>query len=71
MSYNQKKREYNVSYTRTHIKRVPLEMQLWQYDRLKAAADAAGESVNGYIKKAIAMRMQAETRINSDDLPDK
>ena len=39
-------------------KRVPLEMPFADYDRLKAAADAAGEKVNTYIKKAIAMRME-------------
>lgn len=30
-------------------------------DDIKAAADAVGESVNGYIKKAIQMRIERES----------
>ena len=48
-------------YNAAHIKRVPLDMQLEEYDRLKAAADAAGEKVNTYIKTAIKMRMEGST----------
>ena len=33
-------------------------------DDLKAASDAIGESVNGYIKKAIQMRIDAEKERN-------
>lgn len=54
------KKSYDEAYKKKNLKRVPLDMQLWQYDRLKAAASAAGESVNGYVKKAIAMRMSAD-----------
>ena len=36
-----------------------LYMDTEDYDRLSAAASAAGESVNGYIKKAIDMRMES------------
>ena len=31
-----------------------------KYDEIKAAADKAGETVNGYIKKAIEQRMENE-----------
>ena len=30
--------------------------------KIKAAADAAGETVNGYIKRAIAEKMEREGR---------
>ncbi len=52
-----KKTAYNIQYAKEKIKRVPLDMQLSAYEELKAAADAAGEKVNTYIKKAIAERM--------------
>ena len=41
-------------YNQGHIKRVPLDMQLCDYDALKAHADSTGESVNGFIKRAIS-----------------
>ena len=44
-------------YRVTHYKQVNLQLQLEDYARLKAAADAAGESVNGFIKAAIAARI--------------
>ena len=31
-----------------------------RYEEIKAAAEAAGETVNSYIKKSIDMRMEAE-----------
>ena len=54
MSYNPKKKEYNQRYVKENIKRIPLDIQKSYYDEiLKPAADAAGMSVNGYIKEAI------------------
>ena len=44
-------------YNQTHLKRVPLDLRKEDYERLAAAAAAAGESINGYIKKAIDLRM--------------
>jgi predicted HicB family RNase H-like nuclease len=37
-----------------------LDVQKEKYDEIKAAADKAGETVNGYIKKAIEQRMENE-----------
>lgn len=46
-------------YKKAHIKRVALEMQKDYFENvLKPAAEAAGETVNGYIKKAIARRIE-------------
>lgn len=47
------KTKYNMEYAKTKLKRIPLDVQKEKYEEIKAAADAAGESVNGYIKKAI------------------
>ena len=60
MAYSKAKRDYNVQYIKDNIKRVPLDVQKDQYERIKSAADIAGESVNGYIKKAIEERMGRE-----------
>ena len=52
--------ESHYKYKSRCIKRVPLDMQLTEYARVKDAATAAGETVNGYIKTAIRARMQAD-----------
>lgn len=55
-----KKTQYNLAYARARLKRVPLDLPLAKYQELADAAAAAGESINGYIKKAIDLRMQQE-----------
>ena len=48
-------------YKAKKIKRVPLDMQLSDYEALKGIAEQTGETINGYIKRAIAERMDRET----------
>lgn len=54
----------NTKYREKSIKRVPLDVQKEKYEEIKTAATAAGESVNGYIKKAVDQRMERETADN-------
>lgn len=54
------KKSYDLKYAKEKLKRIPLDVSKEKYDQIKAAADNAGESVNGYIKKSIDMRMDAE-----------
>lgn len=60
MAYSKKKTEYNIEYAKKNIKRIPLDVQKNKYEEIRTAAQNAGESVNGYIKKAIDMRMAEE-----------
>jgi uncharacterized protein (DUF1778 family) len=60
MAYNESSYEASKKYKAGKIKRVPLDMQITDYDILQAAANAAGEKVNTYIKNAIAQRMERE-----------
>lgn len=60
MPYNESSYKASAKYKAQNIKRVPLDMQISDYDELKAAADAAGEKVNEYIKKAIRLRMEKQ-----------
>lgn len=47
-------------YEKKSLKRIPLDVQKTYYEEvLKPAADAAGESVNGFIKKAIQQRIDS------------
>lgn len=53
------KKKYSLEYAKKHIKRVPLDMQIEKYEEVKKASEKAGETVNGYIKKAIELRLQS------------
>lgn len=60
MAYNEASYKAANEYKKKNIKRVPLDMQIADYEKLKAAADACNEKVNEYIKKAIQQRMDRE-----------
>ena len=54
------KNEYMYKYAKEKLKRIPLDVQKEKYEEISAAASANGETVNGYIKKAIDERMDRE-----------
>lgn len=60
MSDPSNKTKYDLEYAKKKLKRIPLDVQKEEYEQIKAAADAAEESVNGYIKQAIRQRMQRD-----------
>lgn len=60
MAYTEQSYQASLKYKAKNIKRIPLDVQLSKYQEIAAAAAAAGETVNGYIKKAIELRMEAE-----------
>ena len=57
MAYDEKAYEASKKYKEKNIKRVPLDMQISDYEAIKAAADRASEKV---IKTAIKQRMERE-----------
>lgn len=69
MSYSEKKRDYNLKYAREKMRRVPLDMQKFEYDRLKTAADAVHEPVNTFIKKSISLRIKLLSEGSPDPAP--
>lgn len=62
MPLSESQKKASAEYRKKSIKRIPLDVQKEKYEEIKAAADAAGESVNGYIKKAIDDRMQQDSQ---------
>lgn len=52
--------KYDINYAKAKLKRIPLDVQKEKYEQIKTAAGRTGESVNGYIKKAIDERMERE-----------
>lgn len=66
MANSENKVKYNLEYAKKNLKRIPLDVQKEKYEEIKQAADHAGESVNGYIKKAIDERMERDSSTSSD-----
>lgn len=60
MPLTESQKQATVKYKEKNIKRIPLDVQKEKYEEMKAAADAAGEKVNTYIKKAIDERMERD-----------
>lgn len=58
MAYNEASYKAAQRYKAAKIKRVPLDMQIAKYEALQAHAAARGESVNGFIKRAIQETME-------------
>ena len=60
MPYNEGAYKASHKYKASNIKRVPLDLQKSMYEEIKAHADARGESVNGFIKRAISETMERD-----------
>lgn len=60
MSLSEQRKEYLYDYQKAKLKRIPLDVPKEKYEEIKAAATAAGEKVNGYIKKAVDMRIERD-----------
>ena len=52
--------EYQTKYAKEKLKRIPLDVPKDWYPDIKAAAEKAGQPVNGYIKASILQRMENE-----------
>ena len=55
------KKKYTKEYKRINMKRIPLDVRISKYEEIRSAAEKRGESINGFIKKAIDERL-ARTR---------
>ena len=67
MSMSDERKEYLYEYAKKNLKRIPLDVQREKYEAIKAAADKTGETVNGYIKKAVDERMEREGNLPVTD----
>lgn len=64
MPLTEEQKQSRYRYAKEKLKRIPLDVQKEKYEEIKAAADRAGESVNGYIKTAIEQRMERDSSIS-------
>ena len=61
MPMSDQRKDYLYKYAKDNLKRIPLDVTKDKYDQIKAAADTAGESVNGFIKRAIDERLEQKS----------
>lgn len=66
MAVSEAQKRANMKYREKAIKRIPLDVQKQKYEEIKSAATQAGETVNGYIKRAIDERMERERASTND-----
>ena len=52
--------EINMEYAKRSLKRIPLDVQKEHYESIKTHAESQGETVNGFIKRAINETMERE-----------
>ena len=57
------KNKYINKWKKENIKRICLEVSPDKFQQIKASAESSGESVNGYIKKAIDDRLNKENML--------
>ncbi len=60
MDSKAKKKQYDLEYAKTHLKRIPLDVRLDKYEEIKAHANNQGESLNGFVKRAIDETMKRD-----------
>ena len=56
------RQHYQQNYREAHYKRIGLDVTFEKHEQIKAASAAVGESVNGYIKKAIDARIVEDSQ---------
>lgn len=66
MGWKENKTAYNIQYAKDKLKRVPLDLKLEDYDKVKAHAETMNESINGFIKRAINETMLNDTKPPKD-----
>ena len=62
MPITEKQKQSAYKYKAKNIKRVPLDMQKSDYENLVIVSSMSGKTVNGYIKEAIAEKIEREAK---------
>lgn len=70
MALTEAQRRANDKYIKENYQKLSISYPKEYCETVKAAAKSAGESLAGYVKKAIDTRMEAESQEQPDELPD-
>lgn len=60
MAITPKRKEYIYQYAKEKLKRIPLDVPKATYEEIKNHATARNESINGFVKRAIAETMERD-----------
>ena len=63
---DKERREYLKKYKKEHLKRISFEMEITKYQRLLNHISTTGESVNGFIKRAVESQIRSDAFHCSD-----
>ena len=61
MAYSDAQKRATEKYKLSKYKRIPLDVPKETYEKVKAHSETTGESVNGFIKRAITETMERDT----------
>lgn len=63
MPLTEKQTQNRIKYAKENLKRVPLDLQIDDYERIKSSVERAGyKSLNGFIKQAINEKLEREVQ---------
>lgn len=68
MAMKEKRKEYLYEYQKQKLKRIPLDVTKEFYEEIAVKASSCNMSVNGYIKQAIAEKIEREASLMEKDL---
>ena len=64
---SEKRKQSMMKYARENIKRIPLDVQKEQYERILAHTQKRGEKVNAFIKRAIDFMIETDDTVETLD----
>lgn len=70
VKYSEAQKRANLNYAKNHLKRIPLDVRKEKYEEIKDFALSHGESVNGFIKRAIDEAMYRDSDDTNSDQPE-
>lgn len=56
------KKEYHNNYAKEKLKRIPLDVSKEKYSEIQEHASSRGESINGFIKRALDEAMERDNK---------
>lgn len=59
--YSESRKRASIKYAKENLKRIPLDVKLSVYSEIQAHAEDRGESLNGFIKRAIDETMERDS----------
>lgn len=71
MALTTQRKEYIYQYAKENLKRIPLDVPKSDYEEIKAHASSNRESVNGFIKRAIAETIARDGAEKPTDAPER